>query len=141
MNTARQLFLIIVITAVAALVTWRIHGPPQRIPFCDPASLKPDEICLADVPANVLWVDARSRADWMRNGVAGSILWNLDPAEDAQQMEAEAVARIIQHTDVVVYCGDESCGISRQIADRIRALGMGVHVRVLFGGWQALGRK
>jgi hypothetical protein len=28
--------------------------------------------------------------------------------------------------------------VSRQVADRIRALGLGAEVSVLFGGWRAL---
>jgi len=139
MQAIRQLLVILAATAVAALVTWRVHGPPQRVPVCDPAMLQPDEVCAADVPPGVLWVDARPRADWIRTGMPGSILWNLNPAEDAQQLEAEAVGRILNHAEVVVYCGDESCGTSRQVADRIRSLGLGVRVRVLFGGWRSLG--
>jgi hypothetical protein len=39
---------------------------------------------------------------------------------------------------VIVYCGDENCGLSRQIADKIRGLQLGAEVLVLRGGWRAL---
>jgi hypothetical protein len=39
---------------------------------------------------------------------------------------------------VIVYCGDENCGLSKQIAERIIGLGLGADVSVLRGGWRAL---
>ena len=100
-----------------------IKGPPGRAFVCDPATLKPDEVCLEQIPpdAKILWVDARSRKDWEKSGVPGSVLWNLDPGEDMQAFEAEAAMRIMETPRVVVYCGDENCGLSRQVAERIRA--------------------
>lgn len=140
MSAFRQLTAISAIALMAAGATWLVKGPPVRVLRCDPASLKPDEICLQQIPANaaVVWVDARSRADWQRNGVPGSVLWNLDPAEDMQAFEGEVALRVTETPRVIVYCGDENCGVSRQIAERIRALGMGAEVSVLHGGWRAL---
>jgi rhodanese-related sulfurtransferase len=108
--------------------------------ICDLATLKPGEVCLQQVPANtnVLWVDARLRKDWEKTGVPGSILWNLDPAEDMQAFEAEAAMRIMESPRVIVYCGDENCGISHQVADRILSLQLNAEVSVLRGGWRAL---
>jgi rhodanese-related sulfurtransferase len=83
-------------------------------------------------------VDARKRSDWEKNGMPGSLLWNLDPAEDMQAFEAEVAVRVADNPRVIVYCGDENCGVSRQVADRIRALGLGAEVSVLRGGWRAL---
>jgi hypothetical protein len=39
---------------------------------------------------------------------------------------------------VIVYCSDENCGVSHQVADRIRKLQLGAQVSVLHGGWRAL---
>jgi hypothetical protein len=66
------------------------------------------------------------------------VLWNLDPAEDMQAFEADAAVRIVASPRVIVYCGDENCGVSRQIAERIRKLDLGAEVFVLRGGWRAL---
>lgn len=135
-----QTAVIAAIALAAAGATYWIKGPPQRFVVCDPASLKPDEVCLSSIPdmAGVVWIDARSRSDWQTNGLPGSILWNLDPSEDMQAFEAEAAMRIAENPRVVVYCGDENCGVSRQIAERVRALGLGAEVSVLYGGWRAL---
>jgi rhodanese-related sulfurtransferase len=140
MSAFRQLAAISGIALMAAGATWLVKGPPARHMRCEPASLKPDEVCLQQIPENaaVLWVDARSRADWKRNGLPGSVLWNLDPAEDMQAFEAEVALRVAETPRVIVYCGDENCGVSRQVADRIRTLGLGAEVSVLHGGWRAL---
>lgn len=140
MNTAGQLAAVAFISLAAAGGTYWVKGPPARDFICDPASLKPGEVCLQQVTpdAKVLWVDARLRKDWEKTGVPGSALWNLDPAEDMQAFEAEIATRIMETPRVIVYCGDENCGLSHQVAERIRGLQLGAEVSVLRGGWRAL---
>ncbi len=118
MNPWRQLAVIAAVSLAAAGGTFWVKGPPSRVFRCDPATLKPDEVCLEAIPAgaDVVWVDARSRADWEKNGVPGSLLWNLDAAEDMQAFEAAAAVRVAATPRVIVYCGDENCG--SQPADR-----------------------
>lgn len=140
MNAIGQLFAIGCISLAAAGGTYVLKGPPERRLSCDPATLKPDEVCLEQIPSDskVLWVDARLRKDWEKTGLPGSVLWNLDPAEDMQAFEAETATRIMETPRVIVYCGDENCGLSRQIAERIRGMQLGAEVSVLHGGWRAL---
>lgn len=139
MNAASQAAVIVALALAGAVGTWAVKGPPERVLRCLPGQLKPDEVCLEAVPGDgVVWVDARPRKDWMANGLEGSMLWNIDPAEDMQAFEAEAVTRIAMTPRVVVYCGDENCGVSRQVAARIRGLDLGAEVLVLHGGWRAL---
>lgn len=140
MNAPGQLLAISFISLAAAGGTYLIKGPPGRAFVCDPATLKPDEVCLEQIApdAKILWVDARSRKDWEKSGLPGSVLWNLDPGEDMQAFETEAAMRIMETPRVVVYCGDENCGLSRQVAERIRSLQLGAEVSVLHGGWRAL---
>jgi rhodanese-related sulfurtransferase len=140
MNPWQQLTVIAALALAAAGGTFLVKGPPNRMFRCDHATLKPDEVCLDAIPTatNVVWVDARPRSDWEKNGVPGSLLWNLDPAEDMQAFEAAIAVRITTTPRVIVYCGDENCGVSRQIASRIRGLDLGAEVSVLRGGWRAL---
>lgn len=139
MNAPAQTVAIAVLALAGAGGTWALKGPPERVLRCLPEQLKADEVCLDAVPSEgVVWVDARPRKDWMANGLEGSMLWNIDPAEDMQAFEAEAVTRIASTPRVVVYCGDENCGVSRQVAARIRQLDLGAEVSVLHGGWRAL---
>lgn len=124
----------------SALTAWIVGQPVVEVP-CDPATLKDGEICLQDIPENraVLWIDARSRKEWERNGLPGSILWNQDAAEDRNAMEAEAVMKIFTTPYVVVYCSDKGCGTSHKIADHItKTLKLEAEVHVLHGGWKAL---
>lgn len=141
MNAYLQMCLIAVASFSAAGVTWMAKGPPNRVFVCDPSTLKPGEVCLQQVAdqSGILWVDARSRKDWETSGVPGSILWNLDGTEDMQVFEAETAVKIAEGaTKVIVYCGDENCGVSSQVAERIRKLDLGPEVQVLRGGWRAL---
>jgi len=140
MNAFAQFFAIGIISLTAAAGTYLIKGPPARLFVCDTAALKPGEICLSQVPADgaIVWVDARLRAEWQRNGLPGSVLWNLDPAEDNQAFEAEMAMRVLETPRAIVYCGDESCDLSHEIAQRINALDLGADVSVLKGGWRAL---
>jgi hypothetical protein len=140
MNFSGQIAVIATVALAASGGTYLIKGPPVRLLFCDVATLKPDEVCLQQIPAGaaVLWVDARPRKDWVKNGVEGSMLWNQDPAEDMLAFESEAAVRIAENPRVIVYCGDENCGISRQVAERIRRLDLGAEISVLRGGWRAL---
>lgn len=135
-----QLVAIVGISLAAAGGTYWIKGAPARLLRCDPASLKPGEVCLQQIPPDdpVLWVDARLRKDWQANGLPGSVLWSLDRSEDMQAMEAEAALRIMETPRVIVYCGDENCGLSHQVAEKIRELQLGAEVSVLHGGWRAL---
>ena len=144
MNAIIQFGAVAGLSLAAAGATWLINGRPVAPEVttveCDPALVKDDEICLAEMPEDVFWIDARSRKEWEKNGVEGSVLWNLDPAEDDKAFEAEAASGIFASGAplVVVYCGSEACGTSRQIADRIRSLGLGPEIKILFGGWDAL---
>ncbi len=135
-----QLAAILGISCLGAGAVYLVKGPPVRVLVCDPARLAADEVCLeqVDLESGVLWVDARSREDWRRNGMPESVLWNLDPDEDMQAFEAEAAGRIFESPRVIVYCGDENCGVSRQVAGHIRKLGLEAEVSVLHGGWRAL---
>ncbi|QTN33401.1 hypothetical protein HZ994_14110 [Akkermansiaceae bacterium] len=143
MNTAAaQLGVIAAMSLAAAGATWLLKGPPAPPAafHCDAKEIGEDEICLADVAGNVIWVDARTRSEWEENGLDGSILWNMDPKEDQNEMEAGAMMRIAAAGAdlVVVYCGSKACGTSKEIAHRIRALGTGTKVKTLHGGWDAL---
>ena len=143
MKAVAQLAIIGLLSCIAAGGSWYFRSEPEAPkPFvCDPDAISEGQICLADVPEGALWVDARSRAEWEKNGVEGSILWNFDPAEDAQKFESEAAMHIISAPLVVVYCGSEACGTSEQIAGLIAKLELGPEVRVLYGGWDALKAK
>ncbi len=144
MKSVFQIAILFAISVSAATISWlaRDTNPkPTPIPHCDPAAIKADEICFDQVPADALWIDARSRSEWEKNGYPNSILWNLDPKEDANKMEADAVFKIAESKQVVVYCTSQACDTSRQIAGKIRKLELGPPVKVLHGGHPSLRLK
>lgn len=140
MNALAQFLTVGAISLAAAGGSWLLRKEPVEKPAfsCDPTKLHDDEICLTDAKGKVLWVDARSRSQWQKNGLKGSILWNMDPKEDANLFEAEALPHIAAAELVVIYCGSEKCGTSREVAGRIRKMEIGPPVKILHGGWDAI---
>jgi rhodanese-related sulfurtransferase len=144
MNSASQIAILIAISASASGISWlaRDKNPkPTPVQVCDPANIKTNEICFDQVPEQALWIDARTRIEWRKNGHPDSILWNLDPGEDSNKMEADAFEKIAESKFVVVYCSSQACGTSRQIAEKIRKLELGVETKILHGGHPSLRLK
>lgn len=142
-----QIALIISISLVAAFITRAIKPPsaPQAI-VCDPATLASDEICLSTVLGewqnDCIWVDARRRSDWEKNGVPGSLLLTTADGEDFNLLLEAAFPTLAEKQKrVVVYCSDIGCGTSREIARRIRDYQLVPEVRALHGGWMALSQE
>lgn len=135
------------LSAFAAGLTWLIVGPPDRSVPCVDAELKEGQVCLATVrewdPAEILWVDARPRAEWEKSGKEGSLLFNDDQKEDWNALDQEfmAVQAVEPRENVVIYCNSEACGSSTVVAEHLRqGFGqmLGFKVWVLHGGWKAL---
>ncbi len=129
------------------MMTWWIVGPPDRSVPCVESNLKEGQICLETVLSwpseEVLWIDARPRGKWEKNGVQDSLLFNDDKAEDWDAFDEAFM--IVQATaprkNVVVYCNTEGCGSSDTVAQHLRedfAEMLGFKVWVLYGGWKAL---
>lgn len=138
MTAAGQLAVLFAISLGASGICYRVVGPPDRTVPCDPSQLKTHEICFSTVmerwQGKVLWVDARSRKEWEADGVPGSILWNVDPAEDALKFEADAMEHFAESPTVIVYCGEGNCGLSLQVVEKILKLGVVSEVHALHGG-------
>ncbi len=135
MNSFTQFIVLAAIAAAASGTTWLMFPPKKTAPpICDPSAIPADEICFDQVPTDALWIDARTRTEWQTNGFPGSILWNLDPKEDALQMEAEAITKASESKLIVVYCTSKACDSSRQIAAKIRTFDPNLNVKILHGG-------
>ncbi len=134
-------------TAVAAFVTWKVVGPPDRSVSCNPEVLPEHHVCLKTVrewpQEEVLWVDARPRKLWEQDGVENSVLVN--DQEDWVDLEMEFMTRAFGDgtntlKTVVVYCDQSGCSSSKYVADRLRvvATDLDLKVFVLEGGVKAL---
>jgi rhodanese-related sulfurtransferase len=143
MRTVTELALVLACASLGALATWKIAGPPSRVIACDPATITPEEICLATVQAewpegSFLWIDARPAAEWKLNGVPGSIpLTMIGDTSFDEQVEA-SFEKLGTAQRALVYCGSTGCGTSKEVTKRLKALGFPPEVRALHGGWDAL---
>ncbi len=141
-RTLSQLLVIAGLVVAATLATWLLMGTPDRSVPCGPASLKAGEICLETVLKDwnndVVWIDARRRVDWEKDGLKGSLLVTTADGDSFDKLLEQAFPRLSEGKKVVVYCSDIGCGTSLEIAKRIRDFQLVPDVRALHGGWKAL---
>ena len=135
------------LSGVAALITWRVVGSPDRSVSCLEDDLAEHHLCLETVrewpSETVLWVDARKRELWEEGGVAGSVLVNEH--ENWDEMVASFATEVFGGGEVklrvVVFCDKAGCDSSKVVADRLReemSRDFGFEVFVLHGGIKAL---
>lgn len=132
-----------------ATLSWWLTGPPDRSVPCDEETLELGYVCLKTVKAwgegEYLWVDARTRELWNRNGVLGSVLLTDDSNEDYFELENQFMDSLFNegeiYPNVVIYCNASGCETSQSLANKLReevAADFGFKVHVLHGGWKAL---
>ena len=130
---------ILVLACTAAWVNREISGPIELAIPCDASILKPGEICLFSVvekwQADVLWVDARSKEEWQRDGVPGSV-WITH--QDFDESLGNAATLMLEGKPVIVYCSAVGCDTSMEVANRIRSFHLASELHALHGGWKAL---
>lgn len=99
--------------------------------------LQEGEIRLATVLNNrgaVLWLDARSGADFAAAHISNALSLNED---DWNELLPEVLNAWSPGQMVVVYCSSQKCHASHGVAERLRReAGVG-NVFVLKGGWEA----
>ncbi len=141
MRTGLELLTVLGLATLAAVGTWRLAGPPPRVEVtCDPAAIGPEEVCLETIRDDdgILWIDARTEEEWRRDGLPGSIHLTTAGGADFDGLVADHGDRIATAERAVVYCGDLGCGLSKEVAGRLRGYGLIHDVRALHGGWAAL---
>lgn len=84
--------------------------------------------------ANAIWIDARPEAEFEQEHVPGALLLNEDRWNE---LLPQMLAAWSPEKRVVVYCGSESCGSSREVARRLRKEAQLKNVFVLEGGWES----
>ncbi len=143
MKSVRQAAMIVCFAVAAATAHHHFFPKSPSIPICDAQSIQRDEICLNSVidsknNPDVLWLDARSRRDWLRDGLAGSLLLTLDASESFDQQLANILPQLISSKRIIVYCSDQGCQASREVVKRLQHYGLQQDIKALHGGWQAL---
>ena len=133
------------LSALIAVTTYLIVGAPDRSVPCVQTDLEGDQVCLETVlkqwGGEVLWVDARSQAEFKKGRMAGALLITETDADNMialpDNMEAIGMSGV-QGKKLVVYCGTDACGGSKLVAKKIRDTGFHSEVFVLYGGWKAV---
>ncbi len=140
-----SIFGLVGLSCLMSFATWKIVGPPDRSVACDQSTLDEHFVCLSVVrewkAEEILWVDARPREDWKRNGLSDAVL--LNDQEDWLDLEPEFMMKMLTEAKpkVVVYCNQAGCGSSKYVATQLRerhSEALGFEVYVLEGGIKAL---
>ncbi|MFK5921564.1 MAG: rhodanese-like domain-containing protein [Verrucomicrobiota bacterium] len=135
-ESIKQVILIVAVAAVAALVTFFVHTKAPALH--EVTVLNEDEVSLAEVrqwTGEVIWIDARTEADYTKGHVQGALLLNQENWADLLWQHREVI-EAIEESPVVVYCDGTTCRRSSEIAERLRTeLGL-EQVYVLKGDWQ-----
>ena len=100
------------------------------------AELAAGEIRRTDARAlQVIWIDARSAADYRTEHIPAAIYLNQEHWETGiiELMDAW----LTQPRPIVVYCGSAGCGTSKRIAERLREALPDAEIYSLKGGWDA----
>ena len=142
MKLLYQIISIFFMAAFSGLAIYMWH-PERPALYLVPNQLRDDEIMLDkvlewDADKGVVWIDARSRANFDKSRVEGAYL--LNEMEDFYSLLEPIWSEIQNKSDLpfIVYCSSESCLASRKVAEKLRE-SVGVsEVYILKGGEKSL---
>ena len=106
-------------------VSWQSSIPPSEMVSVDQARAWGN---------NAIWVDARPNEEFEREHVPRATSLNED---HWNELLPQFLAVWSPGKKVVVYCGAQSCDLSREVAERLRKEAQLPDVFVLEGGWEA----
>ena len=129
----REILFITALTLLGAVFS--LFSGLAPLPWAAP-ELAAGEIRPTDARAlQVIWIDARSEADYRSEHIPAAIYLNEDHWDTGiiELMDAW----LTQPRPIVVYCGSEHCGTSKRIAERLREALPDAEIYSLKGGWDA----
>ena len=140
-----------VILALGTVLYWveRTWFAPNRV-ICEQAELDAagkGHICWQTLMQqynkdDIIWIDARSLADYEKNRLAGTKSYPLRPGPQRDELFHRIEERLFQATDrgecIVVFC-TASCTASDEIASYLKNEGgLDAPVHILSGGWDTI---
>jgi len=127
-------FFIITLLALTGSAYSLYHGL-SPLPWAEPA-LAAGEIRLADAQAlEVIWLDARPINEFEEDHIPGALFF--DEGDWEMGLIGLMDAWLLQPRPIIVYCGSESCGTSKRIAEGLRTALPDAEIYSLKGGWVA----
>ncbi len=140
----------VMIPGLAVLLYWvdATWFAPRRMPPCVQDRLPENRMCLETLRNRygdkIIWVDARSAADYELNHLMMSEnrMFPIRKGADMQLQIDAAIGRLLEAHErgecVVVFCTQE-CSSAEEIAQELRLLGMiDAPIYTLEGGWNSL---
>ncbi len=140
----------IIMLALAFVLGWAdaLIFAPGRQPACEQDKLPAGRICLETISTRyqnrVVWVDARSQADFELNHLMlpDNRMFPIRKGADMQHQIDAAIGRLLEAQErqecIVVFCTGE-CTAAEEIATELRELGiLEAPIHVLQGGWDVL---
>ena len=139
MKIGREVFFLLALTVGAAVGTHFIH-PRAPSWYLDDGPVASDEVTVAQIEVkwqgDVLWIDARSRAQFEKQHVPGAVLIN---EQERDQLLFENIALLQDNKKpIVVYCDSGACQASRKIRTHLKTNMAIDQIFVLHGGWDLL---
>lgn len=129
----RELAIIFALTLCGA--TFSLFSGWMPLPWEKP-ELQAGEIRLADAQVlDVIWIDARSLADYEAEHLPGAVLLNASNWDDGIYDLMDLWLKDAR--PIIVYCSSAQCNASKYIAEKLRAALPEAEVYTLKGGWEA----
>ena len=105
------------------------------LPWAEP-ELAAGEIRLTDAQVlDVIWLDARTIEEFEEGHIPDALFF--DEGDWDLGLITLMNAWLMDPRPIVLYCGSESCGTSKRIAERLRATLPDAEIYSLKGGWDA----
>ncbi|MGE9269293.1 MAG: rhodanese-like domain-containing protein, partial [Verrucomicrobiales bacterium] len=134
MKSSAQMGVIVGMAMGVGCVHWMLDGQPsgaspavqfrQDVESGMLPALKEGEVRLSDLEGElgegILWVDARRKERWEENGLPGAINVTTLSDEDLVTQLARYENELFGARRMVIYCDDLNCGLSHELAERLR---------------------
>lgn len=129
----RPLFNLIALSLVCALATafMHPHAPGYAAGRLEEGEITLEQALLRDEA--ILWVDARTEAEFFEGHIPGAILVNED---DWEMGLMNFFGNFDPDATIIVYCGRAGCQASKAVAERLRREANLENVYHLRGGWE-----
>ncbi len=132
----REFAIILLLTALGT--AYSLVSGLAPLPWAEP-ELAAGEIRLQDARGlDVIWVDARSEAEFAAGHAPNALFYHAADAADAAGSMIEILEQwLLQPRPIIVYCSDVGCGTSQQVAAELRVNLPDAEIYSLKGGWSA----
>lgn len=129
----REFCIISFITLVG--VAYSLFSGLAPAPWVEP-ELNPGEIRVVDARTlQAIWLDARNLEAFEKAHVPDAVFFDESDWDGSLLILMERW--LMEPSPIIVYCGSESCGTSRRIAEQLREMLPEAEIYSLKGGWDA----